>query len=154
MPLCSCGNYFSVRKHASCPQCGKPLEGSSNQYTKEQKVDSNLSFGMPKPSSSLHNISHKTTRRPCPHCSEMVMATANICPLCNQAILSFDPSKNAAQTLILWIIMFPILFFGLQFCAMWHTENVTMPWAEKEAEKLMREAEEDADRMMRQYKNY
>ena len=141
MPLCSCEYYYSARKYTSCPKCGTPLAGHSNQSTTEKKIKRPLSFGMPKVNDEAPKTLTETTRRPCPHCTEMVMESAKICPYCKRAILSFDPSTNAMQSLVLSGISFAVLFFGTTYCARWETENVTMPWAERQAEQLMRDAE-------------
>ena len=127
MITCACGHFYSSARHNNtCPKCGTT-----------NKID-------PKT---------KATRKPCPHCSEMIMPTAKICPFCKQAVLSFDPASNAAQTIIFSVIAFVFLSFGITYCAMWEHENIIMPWAEKETDRLMKEAERDVDRLMRKYQN-
>ena len=98
-------------------------------------------------------VTNQENRNPCPHCGEAVMATAKICPFCNNPIFSFDPNKNAAQHLVAFVITFAALSLGITMCANWEMENVIMPSAERQTERLMREAEKDVEAMMRRLSN-
>ena len=149
---------FSLLRHKNkCPQCGKVFSNSDTSPRQAEKPLFNNTDIPPITPTTLPNEKASTSpqepiRKPCPHCSEMVMETAKICPFCKQAILSFDPQKNATQTIIFGGLAFVLIFFGLTYCAMWEVENITMPWAEKQVEKQMKEAEKDVDRLMRKYR--
>ena len=94
---------------------------------------------------------HQTTvpRKPCPSCGENISVRANVCPYCNNAIFSFNQGSNAVQTLIIYIVTFAFLSIGITMCATWEMENIIMPSAERSTERLMQEAERDAEAMIR-----
>ena len=170
MITCICGHLYSSLRHKNkCPKCGADPKGEAEKKNIEQNNTIPSIFTSLKNQSKISNPQTDTTsnpqtdttsnpqtdtaRKPCPHCSEMVMKTANICPFCKQAIFSFDPGENATKTIVFGAIAFVFLSFGITYCAMWETENIYMPWAEKETERLMREAEKDVNRLMRKYQN-
>ena len=78
----------------------------------------------------------------CPSCSEEVKDDATTCPHCHQAIFSHNKQTNAVAGVIVTIVVFIILYYALS----WFTNRE----ADKEYEKVKKDAEEETQKLMRQ----
>jgi len=95
-------------------------------------------------------------RVPCPMCGERVMPSATLCPFCKQAIFSRDKSTNAVAGVVIFVILFLVLYYALT--AFTHHEadkeyeRISRD-AEQQTKKIMRDFEAETDRLMRKYSN-
>lgn len=61
----------------------------------------------------------------CPHCKETVKKGASVCPHCKRAIFSADPSTNAVLGFISFIVLFFLLWQGVNWLGQ-HQANQLM----------------------------
>lgn len=78
-------------------------------------------------------------------CGELIMPTATICPYCKQAVFSRDKRTNAVAGIVVSIVLFFVIYYALN--AFTHYE------ADKEYERISRDAERETGRLMRDAQN-
>lgn len=74
----------------------------------------------------------------CPHCKESVQKGATVCPHCKGTIFSTDPSTNAVIGLVSFVVVFGLLWTGINWLAKVQTEQ------------NLRDAKQQVDQMMKE----
>lgn len=86
-----------------------------------------------------------TNRVPCPSCSELVNPSATLCPFCNQAIFSKDKGVNAIAKVVIYVVTFLVLFYAIS--------AFTRHEADKEYNRITRDAQEQTEEILRNLRN-
>lgn len=83
-------------------------------------------------------MTDSTSQPSCPYCKEPIQPKATVCPHCQQAIFSTDPGANAILYLISFVVIFTVLWMGINW------------FAKVQTNQLLRDSQQQVDEMMRQ----